>query len=582
MLFLWRIVVTMNSEHDPFVGVKIVTAAATNAPRAPCPSLLLHGVPVIEAAHGLSSGFASVAATPESQVGLPAGSVAAAPRGGGELPGEGRTPERATGAIPPSEATVRLGCSGSSSCHSFETWGGRPEARPGSGADQWRAGLLPSAKGQEALRSLRNVKGEGRDDGKEMLHPGQEDYLSLDVQVEDLSLEASSCLKFVDLQQDGAGRSSARGTYTSKRLINGVDPQTFQVKVKHVSLSQAARSLQISKSTMSSLIDSGSIKEGLQWQDADHQGGRGALGAPAGQASHGGRQSSRGKRGKSNISGASPDRSLKACQLCRTAKVKCDGQRPCARCVQRGTGDDCRLECTPENFSQTPGRLLHVVAAAAAFPPAQAHYQLARAPGLYDATRASSSGPNLSLQPLPLHASMGLPQNAWVEKKKPRTNAVKVSVRGFSCVQCNRSKTKCDGDRPCSECLFRGKGDACSDRQQKKDGPHARTSQGAPKAPSVGAAGVAQDMGGGGAGKANISGHPAVVDDVRPFGMRVAMVGVDASSDARSTALQGERSSVPCASTSGGGVLPPPSRLDSEARCASARGAGLAPTDGQA
>jgi len=270
------------------------------------------------------------------------------------------------------------------------------------------------------------------------------------------------------------------------------------------------------------------------------------------------------------LAGASPGRSLQACQLCRTAKVKCDGQRPCARCVQRGTGNDCRDECTWEDFSQDPGRLLHVAAAAAAFPPAQAYYELGGAPGLYNAPT------NLSFQPPPLHASMGLPTNAREVQKKPRTGVVR------ACIQCSRSKVRCDGDRPCRKCLLRGQGDACSDRQQNQDGSHTRISQGAPKAPSAGAAGVAQDVGGGAAGKANISGHPAAVDGVRPFGMRVAMVGVDALSDARSTVLQGERSSVACASTSGGSVLPPPSWLDSEARCASARGAGLAQTDGQA
>jgi hypothetical protein len=276
------------------------------------------------------------------------------------------------------------------------------------------------------------------------------------------------------------------------------------------------------------------------------------------------------------LAGALPERSLKACQLCRSAKVKCDGHRPCARCVQRGTGD----ECTSENFSQKPGRLLHAAAAAAAFPPAQAYYQLAGAPGPYHSPRASSSGRTLSSQPPPLHASMGLPQNALVVEKKPRTNAVKVVVR--ACVQCNRGKVRCDGDRPCRICLLRGYGDVCSDRQENQNGSHARTSQGAPKAPSAGAAGVAQDVGGGGAEKANIPGHPAAVDGVRPSGMRFAMAGVDALSDARSTALQGERSSVARAWTSEGSVLPPPSRLDSVARCASARGAGLAQTDGQA
>ena len=258
----------------------------------------------------------------------------------------------------------------------------------------------------------------------------------------------------------------------------------------------------------------------------------------------------------------------KACQLCKKGKFKCDGQRPCARCVQRGTGDDCAAQ----KFSQGLGGLGHAAALEAAFPPAQALYQLAGA-------FSSPSGVNLSFQPPPLHASVGLPQNARVAEKKPRTNPVKVQMR--VCIQCSRSKVRCDGDRPCRKCLLRGQGDACSDRQLNQDDSQARTSQGASKAPSAGAAGVAQDVGGGAAGKPNIWGHLAAGDGVRPSGMRVEMAGVDASSDARSTPLRGEGSSVARASTSEGSFSLPPSGLDSFPRCASASGAGLAQTDGQ-
>jgi len=174
----------------------------------------------------------------------------------------------------------------------------------------------------------------------------------------------------------------------------------------------------------------------------------------------------------------------------------------------------------------------------------------------------------------------GEPSQRLVEKK-PRKNPVKGVVRGFSCVQCSRGKIRCDGDRPCRKCLLRGQGDACSDRQLNQDDSQARTSQGASKAPSAGAAGVAQDVGGGAAGKPNLWGHLAAGDGVRPSGMRVEMAGVDASSDARSTPLQGEGSSVARASTFEGSFSLPLSGLDSFARCASASGAGLAQTDGQ-
>ena len=67
-----------------------------------------------------------------------------------------------------------------------------------------------------------------------------------------------------------------------------------QAAEQHQSLSQAARCLKISKSTMSSLIRPGNIRQDLQWQYADHQDDRGTLGAPTGQALHGGsRPSSR-------------------------------------------------------------------------------------------------------------------------------------------------------------------------------------------------------------------------------------------------------------------------------------------------
>ena len=34
----------------------------------------------------------------------------------------------------------------------------------------------------------------------------------------------------------------------------------------------------------------------------------------------------------------------RACKQCRQAKVKCDGEMPCSRCVQRRKGDACRLQ----------------------------------------------------------------------------------------------------------------------------------------------------------------------------------------------------------------------------------------------
>jgi len=40
----------------------------------------------------------------------------------------------------------------------------------------------------------------------------------------------------------------------------------------------------------------------------------------------------------------------------------------------------------------------------------------------------------------------------------------RIIKHGLACVQCNRSKVKCDGDRPCARCMIRGIAEACSSR----------------------------------------------------------------------------------------------------------------------
>lgn len=44
--------------------------------------------------------------------------------------------------------------------------------------------------------------------------------------------------------------------------------------------------------------------------------------------------------------------------------------------------------------------------------------------------------------------------------------ATKILRPGRACVLCSKSKTKCDGDRPCRKCMLRGMSDKCSDRRE--------------------------------------------------------------------------------------------------------------------
>ena len=46
------------------------------------------------------------------------------------------------------------------------------------------------------------------------------------------------------------------------------------------------------------------------------------------------------------------------------------------------------------------------------------------------------------------------------------TKATKILRPGRACVVCSKSKTKCDGDRPCRKCMLRGMSDKCSDQRE--------------------------------------------------------------------------------------------------------------------
>mmetsp|Transcript_6606 Transcript_6606/g.15110 ORF Transcript_6606/g.15110 Transcript_6606/m.15110 type:complete len:534 (-) Transcript_6606:147-1748(-) len=86
----------------------------------------------------------------------------------------------------------------------------------------------------------------------------------------------------------------------------------------------------------------------------------------------------------------------RACLSCKKSKVKCDGERPCRSCILKGKCDLCVDQ---------------------------------------DMTNAESD--------------MKRPKN-------PNMYTRKALKRDQACMRCNKSKVKCDGNRPCSRCVARG------------------------------------------------------------------------------------------------------------------------------
>ena len=132
-------------------------------------------------------------------------------------------------------------------------------------------------------------------------------------------------------------------------------------------------------------------------------------------------------------------RPMKACVPCSKSKLKCDGERPCARCVQRGSADHCTT----------------------------------RSSGAGEEEEKRVSGYSHTLQGLPyldMRAAGDDKQppgelptsDRWWTVKIPRKRALRHSQ---ACMQCSRSKVRCDGERPCAKCLVRGMASSCSDQK---------------------------------------------------------------------------------------------------------------------
>jgi len=105
-----------------------------------------------------------------------------------------------------------------------------------------------------------------------------------------------------------------------------------------------------------------------------------------------------------------------ACSRCSKSKLKCDGEWPCSRCIKRAVPDACKDQ---------EGVLPHA----------------SHAPVASDIIDTPAGS-------------------------KPRTKPLK---HAQACVQCSRSKVRCDGGRPCGRCVKRGLSGDCRRRQATSD-----------------------------------------------------------------------------------------------------------------
>ncbi|KAJ0418216.1 hypothetical protein BJY00DRAFT_288055 [Aspergillus carlsbadensis] len=126
---------------------------------------------------------------------------------------------------------------------------------------------------------------------------------------------------------------------------------------------------------------------------------------------------------------SSRQRQIRACQRCRTSKVRCDTQRPtCARCSKAGAPCAFPAEAVPSEKSEK---------------------------GLIDQEVASDAGQGLfSLDPFPdeetvfpftCPATFGPLQCAECPSRKRRRVPI-------SCARCRQLKVRCDRNHPCSRC----------------------------------------------------------------------------------------------------------------------------------
>ena len=105
----------------------------------------------------------------------------------------------------------------------------------------------------------------------------------------------------------------------------------------------------------------------------------------------------------------------RACEACRKSKVKCDDKRPCSFCVRNGDAVTCR---------------------------------------------SSSSDPNAPNEDENWYLN---DQESAFLLSKPKRKQV-----SRACLQCRRSKVKCDESRPCGRCKRLGKGGSCLQSEDSK------------------------------------------------------------------------------------------------------------------
>jgi hypothetical protein len=117
-----------------------------------------------------------------------------------------------------------------------------------------------------------------------------------------------------------------------------------------------------------------------------------------------------------------------ACLPCARSKLRCDGSRPCARCMQRGAADECRNQ-------------------ARGMPP-------------------SSASPTEQAS------------RTAIEHSGAKPGGAKILKHSQACLQCRSKKVRCDGERPCRRYLsehHREEPQRGTRSRHKHTGTHTRT-----------------------------------------------------------------------------------------------------------
>ncbi len=162
-----------------------------------------------------------------------------------------------------------------------------------------------------------------------------------------------------------------------------------------------------------------------------------------------------------------------ACSACRRTKVKCEEEKPCARCISHGWRDSCvSWRKVKASRSQGPGAdragtLLHsgAVQSLVGLP-----HGLALG-GMFATPKMSPAPTSAMLSTSVVACSGAASRDEW-----PRTLATNVGAGDDgaegkvgrkrsnitdACSACRRSKVKCEEERPCARCISHGWRDSC-------------------------------------------------------------------------------------------------------------------------